>query len=174
MYVAQYEAQPDRKRSLRPPPRASAASLNTHDMPMWAAFWDGLDIIDRQKLGLLSPRQARQEHQRRARVRSALATFLRRKTHLPKPAHAAAALAALIDFLGRSGAELVLVNLEDCWLETEPQNTPGTSTERVNWRRKTRQSLEQIRNTAAVFELLQRLKKVRGDHSPAALARQPQ
>jgi 4-alpha-glucanotransferase len=174
MYVAQYDAQPNPKRALRPPTRASAASLNTHDMPMWAAFWDGLDIIDRQKLGLLSPRQARQEHKRRARVRSALADFLRRKMHLPKPAQAAAALAALIGFLGHSGAELVLVNLEDFWLETEPQNTPGTSTERVNWRRKARPSFEQIRQTAAVLDLLQRLKKARTDQAPAGLARQLQ
>jgi hypothetical protein len=43
-----------------------------------------------------------------------------------------------------SDARWMLVNLEDLWLETESQNTPCTSTERVNWRCKLRLSLEQM------------------------------
>ena len=59
-------------------------------------------------------------------------------------------LAALLKFLARSEAEVVLVNLEDLWLETRPQNTPGTSTERVNWRRKMKLSLEELLANRAV------------------------
>ncbi len=173
MYVAQYEAEPNSKRPLRPPPQECAASLNTHDMPMWAAFWNGIDIADRQKLGLLTQKEAREEHKRRARVRSALTAFLGRKSGLPKSANAAETLAALLNFLGNSGAELMLINLEDAWLETEPQNTPGTSTERVNWRRKLRHSLEQIRTQPALIELLQSLKKARASQPVTALARPP-
>jgi 4-alpha-glucanotransferase len=39
---------------------------------------------------------------------------------------------------------MVLVNMEDLWLEARPQNVPGTSSERPNWRRKARLTLEQI------------------------------
>jgi 4-alpha-glucanotransferase len=38
----------------------------------------------------------------------------------------------------------VLINLEDLWLEKRPQNVPGTSTERPNWRRKAKLTLEQL------------------------------
>ena len=37
---------------------------------------------------------------------------------------------------------MMLVNLEDLWLETQPQNIPGTSEECPNWRNKARYSFE--------------------------------
>jgi 4-alpha-glucanotransferase len=113
-------------------------------MPMWAAHWRGLDITDRQKLGLLSAKQAREERQRRAKRRAVLETFLRRRKLLNGPATARSVFKAVFEFLGRSQAEIVMVNLEDLWLETRPQNTPGTSTERINWRRKTKRPLERM------------------------------
>ena len=63
-------------------------------------------------------------------------------------------MAGLLRFLSHSMANVVLVNLEDLWEETLPQNVPSTSTERPNWRRRVRPSLEQIRRTAAVAEVL--------------------
>jgi 4-alpha-glucanotransferase len=48
----------------------------------------------------------------------------------------------------------VLVNLEDLWGATEPQNVPGTSTERPNWRRKLRYSLEELGKSLPVVEAL--------------------
>jgi len=51
---------------------------------------------------------------------------------------------ACLRWLRASRAELVLVNLEDLWEEQNPQNVPGTSTERPNWRRKARLSIEEI------------------------------
>jgi 4-alpha-glucanotransferase len=54
-------------------------------------------------------------------------------------------LEACLRWLRASPAELVLVNLEDLWEEENPQNVPGTSTERPNWRRKARLSVEEIR-----------------------------
>ena len=49
-----------------------------------------------------------------------------------------------LKFLADSDARLLLVNIEDLWLETQPQNMPGTSTERPNWQRKARLSLEEF------------------------------
>jgi 4-alpha-glucanotransferase len=42
-----------------------------------------------------------------------------------------------------SEADLVAVNLEDLWLEEEPQNVPGR-VERPNWRRKLRHGLSTL------------------------------
>ncbi len=160
MYVVQYEAQPNARPPLREPPRDCVASLNTHDMPAFAAFWKGLDISDRQQLGLLKAKAARQERKRRRHLREVLVKFLNHKLQcgkdaLPCPAKAASThhvLLALLTFLARSKAEVVLVNLEDLWLEKKPQNTPGTSTERVNWKRKMKLTLNDCLSRNGVRE----------------------
>ena len=59
--------------------------------------------------------------------------------------------AALYRVLGRSGAGLVLASAEDLWMETEPQNVPGTPPE-TNWRRRARRPVEAVgRGTAAAL-----------------------
>ena len=61
---------------------------------------------------------------------------------------------ALMTTLASSNARLLLVNLEDLWGETQPQNVPGTTTERANWRRKARYSLNEMKTQSAVTETL--------------------
>ncbi len=55
-----------------------------------------------------------------------------------------AVLAAVHAVLGRSDAGLVLAQLDDLLGEPESVNLPGTSTERPNWQRLTKATLEQI------------------------------
>ena len=38
----------------------------------------------------------------------------------------------------------LVVNLEDLWLEPEPQNKPGTGPEEANWRRRTQLAWPEI------------------------------
>jgi len=139
MYVVQYEimGDPDSP-NLPPPPEKCVASLNTHDMPPYRGFLDGLDIDDRVKLGLIDEKVARKEHRQRVKMRR----VLRKWGGSPFP------------FLSESMANIVLANLEDLWEETLPQNVPATSTERPNWQRRVRPSLEQIRRMAGIAEVL--------------------
>jgi len=138
MYVVQYEIMADPKDPvLRPPPRKSVASLNTHDMPPFRAFLDGTDIDDRLDLGFLDEKGARQERKERAVMRRKLRSFRN-----------------AIKFLSESMASVVLINAEDLWEETLPQNVPATSKERPNWRRRIRPSVEQIRKMAGIAEEL--------------------
>jgi 4-alpha-glucanotransferase len=87
-------------------------------------------------------------------VKAALGALLRGK----RLRHARAALAACLEALARSPAWLLSVNLEDLWGEEEPQNVPGTALERPNWKRKSRLSLEEIRNSAPVGRMLHRIR----------------
>jgi 4-alpha-glucanotransferase len=58
-------------------------------------------------------------------------------------------LAGLVSYLGASRAQVVLVNVEDLWLETEPQNVPGTSSdERANFRRRLTRSIDDLERLA--------------------------
>ena len=69
-------------------------------------------------------------------------------------------IAACLSELASSEAEFLMVNLEDLWEETVAQNTPGTVSER-NWRHKSRHSLEEIRQTSRIVELLRTVNRFR-------------
>jgi 4-alpha-glucanotransferase len=182
MYVLQFAQRPNPRAALAKPPPGSVASLNTHDMPTFAAHWRGLDIDDRAKLGLLTKAEVKKEHARRAEHNLALARFLQgwlikinkgssrgneaqislRGASAPKDqslvdsaaTNLSQVLRACLLWLRASPAELVLVNLEDLWEEEKPQNVPGTSTERPNWRRKARHSIEEIVTNAEFRDVL--------------------
>ncbi len=162
MYIVQYEVDPDAGTALRPLKPGTVAGLNTHDMPPFAAFWQGLDIDERLKLGRLTKTGVRREQAKRRAFRKALLGFLQNKgwetdtsSELPE------ILRAVIGFLGRSAASTVLVNLEDLWLETRTQNMPGTYEECPNWRRKTRYSFEEFSRLPQVKSMLHELDRQR-------------
>ena len=149
MYVAQYEVIcGEKNRGLRPVPRNAVASVNTHDMAPFRAFFDGLDIDDRIDLGFLDPADARAERRSRALIRKTLIDTLRcgRK--------AEDVYQAILSVLEKSKARIVLVNLEDLWQETKPQNVPATTTQRPNWRRRMRHSTDSIRRRSSQFPRL--------------------
>jgi 4-alpha-glucanotransferase len=153
MYVVQYELQPDRR--LREPPARTVASLNTHDMPTFEAFWQARDVDELHSLGFFSPEDVRRERERRQAIRRDL------EAELGRAATEREILQHYLDRLAASPARLVLVNLEDLWQETEPQNVPGTHDERPNWRRKARLSFEEFSARADVVETLKRVDELR-------------
>ena len=144
MYVLQYEQQPNGP--LRKPEKQVVASVNTHDMPSFAAHWNGLDIADRADLGLLPQKELPRERRNREQLRKNLIAFLRKKKLLKsnRP-ETQEVLDAVLRYLAKSPAETVLVTLEDLWNEERSQNVPGTSNERPNWRRKATRTLEDLR-----------------------------
>lgn len=161
MYVVQYELQPGSGGRLKPPPASSVASLNTHDMPTFRAFWEGRDVGDLEQMGLYDAGQARAERERRRALRREMAALLGREQEAEDPGIYPAVLRHRLEHLAASDARMVLVNLEDLWGETEPQNTPGTHTERPNWRRKARLAFEDFRQKPETVELLARVDELR-------------
>ncbi len=149
-------------KSVIDPPRESVASLNTHDMPTFTGFYRGLDIADRVDLGLMTDADAKQESRERAEQRRHLRRQLREKGLLGGTrSDAGSVLKALLRLLAQSPAEMVLVNLEDLWLEEKPQNVPGTSSERPNWLRKAAKSFEQFTRDPQVLGLLREVNRNR-------------
>jgi 4-alpha-glucanotransferase len=145
MYVAQYEFRPPPRRPLRPIPRDVVAGVNTHDMPPFHAWFRGADLEDRQQLGLLT----RANVQRERRLRRLIIAALRKSLptsggFVDNSSQAGILLWRLLKALAGSEARYLLLNLEDLWLEVLPQNVPGTSSERVNWRRRLRLSMEEV------------------------------
>lgn len=152
MYVLAFEA----ARALRPPGRNSVASLGTHDTAPFAAFWEGSDLEDRERVGLLTPEQAQAERARRQRAVEDLAHALGLHDRSPP-----AALRAALRWLAESPAGCVLVHLEDLWLDRAAHNVPGTTDhQHPNWRRRLRYPVEAW-DAPEVRRLLQELAAAR-------------
>ena len=62
----------------------------------------------------------------------------------------AALLGAALTYLAQSRADLLILNLEDFWLETEPQNQPGTGSECPNWCRKVARDLHYLESLGQI------------------------
>jgi 4-alpha-glucanotransferase len=153
MYVVQYALQPKGKEPAGRPPRQSVASVNTHDMPTFAGFWEGKDIDERLERGLLDAGGAGRERATRAKMREVFTRFLKAQALLPDGVDdTLTILDAVLAFLAGSDAEIVLVNLEDLWLEREPQNVPGVPDQ--SWRRRFRLSLEEAAADPSVVRML--------------------
>jgi len=158
MYVTQYELTHEPEHALNDTPAGAVASLNTHDMPPFAAYWQGLDIEDRVKLGFLDESTARGEIENRRGLKEALVAFLRTRGWLAEgPVGCGQVLRGCLSFLAAGKARIVLANLEDLWEETASQNIPGTIKEHPNWRRKARFGFDEFSHMPEVVEFLGRI-----------------
>ena len=145
MYVLQYELAPNPQIGLPSPPTNSVASLNTHDMPPFAAYWHRLSIEDGFRFGLLDKSGERRENKNLQDMKRALLGFLRSKGWLSQSEEdTIAVLTACLSFLAASHARVLIINMEDLWQETRQQNIPGTTTEYPNWQHKVHYRLGQF------------------------------
>jgi alpha-1,4-glucan:alpha-1,4-glucan 6-glycosyltransferase/4-alpha-glucanotransferase len=160
MHVVQYAARSEGP-ALEPAPAACVASINTHDMPTFAAYWDGDDIADRVDLGWIDEHAAGRDRHARGRLRANLRRHFAAQQPLAPDADAGAALDACLLELARSDARIVLVSLEDLWGERQPHNVPGTWLERPNWRRRAAHRIDALDDVPLVGERLDRLRRGR-------------
>jgi 4-alpha-glucanotransferase len=122
-----FEEPPPKLRTLFP--EKTLACLNTHDMPLFAAFLTGEDLDQVTQLGILNP--AYTEPFKKAR----LAAKENWKKMLGTQSDADL-FPEVLKNMAESRARYVILNPEDAWNETRPQNIPGTYREVPNWRRK--------------------------------------
>jgi 4-alpha-glucanotransferase len=169
MFVVQFEANTGNP-PIGEPPAEAVASLNTHDMPTFAAYWNALDAELRQEMGLISAAEVGAQRAQRNELARALSAHLRRRGLLDKgvvdrlrsrKADTGDALRALLELLAHSPAHVTLVNLEDLWLEEQPQNVPGTSQEKPNWRRRMRYTFGELRHHPELDQTLERIDAAR-------------
>ncbi|HTZ36982.1 MAG TPA: 4-alpha-glucanotransferase [Stellaceae bacterium] len=135
----------------------AAASAATHDLPTLKGFWLGRDIAWRQSLALypdasaeaadLADRHTSRWQLLEALEREGLMPRERFAEFLPpggEPVYTRALGEAILAFLARSRARLMLVQLEDIAGEEEQANLPGTSETHPNWRRRLSARLDEL------------------------------
>jgi 4-alpha-glucanotransferase len=138
-------------------PPLAAASAATHDLATLKGFWLGRDIAWRQRLALypdaaaeaadISDRHTSRWQLLEALSREGLVSHDRFGEFLPhaaQPVYTAELGEAILAFLARSRARLMLVQIEDVAGEAEQANLPGTSDTHPNWRRRLSARLDEI------------------------------
>ncbi len=159
MFIGQYELIAENH--LGKIPSHAVAGLNTHDMFPFAAFWEEIDIEERQKLKLIGTEIAHQELAQRRQIKRALISILQyRGLNNEVSQDTQTTLIAVLNLLAASPAYAFLANLEDLWLETHPQNVPGTRIKQ-NWSQKARCTFEQFSKSPAVLEIIQEINRSR-------------
>ncbi len=137
--VYQFEATP--QRPFPDVPADAMASLGTHDLPAFAAWWSGDDVGERRHRGFTPAGDAAVELAGRRSLRAALSRAIRggpgrAATGPACPLSRAAALRACLEHLAAGPARLVVVDPADLWGEREPHNRPGTGADEPNFRRR--------------------------------------
>ncbi len=159
MFVGQYELVSENQLGYIPP--QAAAGLNTHDMFPFAAFWQEQDIIERQKMKLLNADEVPRELEQRRQVKRALISILQYRGLTSDLAQdTKATLHAVLSLLAASPVYALVLNLEDFWLETKPQNVPGT-VRKHNWTHKTAFSLEKMESSKDIHQLQDDINRIR-------------
>ena len=159
MFVLYYELDGIAAGRIPEIPDNCLASLNTHDMPPFAAMWQGLDISQHVRAGIVKAEQAPSARRIRRRATKSLLGILR--SVCPDIGDAQdldVVLRCTLGWLGASRARYVMVNLEDLWHETAQQNIPGVGAAHPSWRRRIACTLEEIWRSPSMGRTLEVLR----------------
>ncbi|HUG44376.1 MAG TPA: 4-alpha-glucanotransferase [Acidobacteriota bacterium] len=155
MYVGQFKVHPNAEAATEPAPEGVVAALNTHDMLPFAAFWRGHDIALRREMGFLNDTEANALDEARRTLCGALMRYFSVEGNPDESEVQLEALRRWLFELASSPCRFLMINLEDLWLETKPQNVPGTGVESANWTRKHRHSFEDFCREGSILDTLE-------------------
>lgn len=148
MWVLQCETWRSPEAALAAVLEDSLVCLNTHDMPMLAAYQNGDDLNLVESLKILSTDYKNKFSIDRKNQMQTWHSVLSKENFVSNA----------IKKIAESKAKYFVVNLEDLWGETEPQNIPGTWKEYPNWRKKFKLPINAIDSTDEAKRALSFLK----------------
>lgn len=154
--------------AFKPPaayPRQAVVAVGSHDLPTLAGYWSEHDLAVRTRLGWIAPQAQASLHAERQGARTQLCAALAREGLLPpgvdprETTMTPSLMLAIHEYLARTPACVMMVQLEDVFGQTEQVNFPGTTAEYPNWRIKLPVALERWAaepNFVAVAQRMQR------------------
>ena len=161
-FVWQFEGTPDDP--LPEPPVDAVASLGTHDLATFAAFWGGDDIAERRSEGRIDDRRAGEERGRRRALTESTSRALEPASQGTLPS--SAAFAGCAEYLGGGAATLALLDTADLWGERQPQNRPGTAVAQGSFRLRYPQTVACLARDHDAVALLKRVDEARRRPGP--------
>jgi 4-alpha-glucanotransferase len=124
------------------------ATFGTHDLPTFAGWMSGDDLVAKRKIGL-EPGESDDERQRsRVALRAAVAS-----------GDAGIHFEDVVKFLAAAPTRLVSIAIEDVLEMTEQVNIPGTVEEHPNWRRQWPVALEDLGGDERLQHIAETLKR---------------
>ncbi|WP_339067481.1 4-alpha-glucanotransferase [Teredinibacter turnerae] len=142
------------------------AMVNNHDVPTLTSWWNGNDLVLRDKLGIFEEGVDYETmvEQRRLEKQQVL-DFLLKQGELPpqwldlniEREAEPTLINAILATVSRVASRLYVIQLEDVLLMDAPVNVPGTFKEYPNWQRKLSQPLDVIFNQPQTQALLARV-----------------
>lgn len=143
-------------------PSGTLASLNNHDLPPFQSFLEGRDLNLLSTLGILPETQLEEKKRDREKDLSSW-----------KSSTGEFGLSSALEVLKTQRSQFRVLNLEDLWQETRPQNVPGTWKEYPNWRKKFSRSLHEILESRTFTQIFKSLNFVIGLCLLGALVSRP-
>ena len=146
-------------------PRDSLVTAATHDLATLAGFWEGRDLEMRESLHLFPTESMRiRQFEERKRDCVRLLHALQRESLLPPGVEPGSVVAmsqplaaAVQEYLARTPAYVLSVQLEDVFSCRDQVNLPGTVDQYANWRRKLPVPIEQWEKDGRFPDLARRL-----------------
>jgi len=170
LHVLQPELSSNAGHALGGASPSAVASLNTHDMPHFAAFLEAGDIDAWASLGVLTKDRERDARRERDTVRRTLEDELSRRGLAGASPPEGDILRGTLLALASGEAAIVIVTLEDLWGEKRAQNIPGTSSEHENWTRKATRSLADLAADESIRALFAAIDRARRGGAPRVIA----
>lgn len=142
------------------------AMVNNHDVPTLTSWWDGKDLILRDKLEIFEEGvNYSMMLEQRQRDKREVFHFLKALDLLPKSWEDCVEgrkadsdlIYAILRAVSRVASRLYVIQLEDVLLMDAPVNVPGTFKEHPNWERKITTTVENIFNSTQAKALFQQI-----------------
>lgn len=164
MWVFLFEAGESPTTAVQRMSPGNLACLNTHDLVPFQGYLESFDIHKFKELGIYTPKKSRKEiHSREDTIQK-----WSRDLNVDDPEFL---FMKVCELMAAGPADLFLINLEDLWGETKPQNIPGTWHEFPNWMRKLKFSVEEWSQSSEMNNFINRLahmRKKRKEHGYAS------
>ncbi len=150
-------------------PAQAVVAASTHDLPTIAGWWEGRDIEAREARHLFAqPDAARREREQRAHDRRRLLEALAQADLAPpggqhgaEPPMSQDLARRMQQFLARTPARIMVVQLEDVIGALDQRNLPGTTDAYPNWRLKLALPLERWMDDERFDSLTRMLRRAR-------------
>ena len=124
-------------------------------MPPWAGYWHGVDVDLRREFDLIDEETCETEQEDRQSWCVWLSRILADRGLVNGPeASPDEVRDAVLRLMAEGETPYLLVNLEDLWLERQPQNLPGIANGYPSWRHRAARTLAAIRDDGRINELL--------------------
>ena len=137
------------------------AMLSTHDGVPFYGWWQAVDVERAHRHGLIDDATRDRRLTRRLTERQRVTDQMVAEGRQHDPGSVGATMVAVVEDLAAQDAAITIFNLEDFWLESRPQNTPGTFQEEPNWRRTAVMTLDEIRHDAGLADTCRRIRDAR-------------